>query len=214
MEKNILKKNIRIWIAAVCLIIFTALLCMVLTGNTAWLDDPVRNAFYGIRARWLTPAVKVITYTANWETVTVICLVLLLCKKTSVHFGIPAAAGALFISLFNKILKAAVQRPRPDDVLHLVSEGGFSFPSGHSITSMFSYGMLIYLVRTYAKDRKTADILSAVLAVPMFLVGPSRIYLGVHYPSDVLGGWCLAIAFLMIFMTVREYRDKENKKMH
>lgn len=221
MEKDRLNINNRkIKVAAEGIIIFTVLLCfasllrMVLTGNISWFDDSVRNAFYGIRAEWLTPIVKIITYMANWETVTVICLCLLLCKKTSVHFGIPAAAGALFISLFNKLLKAAVQRPRPDDVLHLVSEGGFSFPSGHSITSMFFYGMLIYLVRTYAKDRKTADILSAVLAVPMLLVGPSRIYLGVHYPSDVLAGWCLAIAFLMIFIIIKEYNDTGIKKMH
>ena len=214
MENRKSENNIKIWTAAVCLIIFASIFGMVITGNIAWLDDPVRNFFYGIRAEWLTPAVKAITYMANWETVTVICLVLLVCRKTSISYGIPAAAGALFISLFNKLLKAAVQRPRPDDVLHLVNEGGFSFPSGHSITSMFFYGMLIYLVRTHAKDRKHADILTAVLTVPMILVGPSRIYLGVHYPSDVLAGWCLAVAFLMIFIVIKEYENMKIKKMH
>ena len=209
MKKHIIENSKKIWIAACCLIIFTALLTMVLTENIAWLDDPVRNFFYGIRADWLTPAVKFITYLANWETVTVICLVLLICKKTSVSYGIPAAAGALFISLFNKILKAAVQRPRPDEILHLVNEGGFSFPSGHSITSMFFYSLLIYLVRTHAKSKRQADILTAVLAVPMILVGPSRIYLGVHYPSDVLAGWSLAIMFLMIFIIIRKYRYRD-----
>ena len=220
MEKNTLNNNKKLKTVAEGLIIFTvlvcfaSLLCMMLAGNISWLDDPVRNAFYGIRTDWLTPIVKIITYMANWETVTVICLALLIYKKTSVSYGIPAAAGALFISLFNKILKAAVQRPRPDDVLHLVSEGGYSFPSGHSITSMFFYGMLIYLVRTHAKSRKQADILSAVLAVPMILVGPSRIYLGVHYPSDVLAGWCLAITFLMIFIIIKEHNNSGIKKMH
>lgn len=96
--------------------------------------------------------------------------------------------------MLNKLIKTAVQRPRPDDVVHLISEGGFSFPSGHSITSMFVFGLLIFLVRSNVRNKTAANVLTAVLSIPMILIGLSRIYLGVHYPTDVLAGWCLGIA--------------------
>ena len=100
--------------------------------------------------------------------------------------------GEIFVTILNKTIKHIIQRLRPEDIDHLVQEGGYSFPSGHSITSMFVYGMLLYLIWIHVKDRRLRNILSVLV-----LVGPSRIYLGVHYPTDVLAGWCLGFAVLM-----------------
>lgn len=178
-------------IAGFCVIFYA-----VLTGNALGFDNVVRNFFYDIRNDFLTVGVKVLTYLGNWQTVVILCLVLLMVKRTRVTYGVPVSIGAIFVTLLNKGIKNIVQRPRPDDVVHLINQGGFSFTSGHSITSMFVYGMLIYLVRTNVNNKTAANILTAVLAVPMLLIGPSRVYLGVHFPTDVLGGWCLGITVI------------------
>ena len=119
---------------------------------------------------------------------------MLLIKTTKLTNVITVSAGAIYVTVLNKLIKTAVQRPRPDDVVNLISEGGFSFPSGHSITSMFVFGLLIFLVRSNVRNKTAANVLTAVLSIPMILIGLSRIYLGVHYPTDVLAGWCLGIA--------------------
>lgn len=179
---------------------FCILLFSVLTGYAAAFDDPVRNFFYDLRCEWLTPIVKAITYLGNWQVIVILCLVLLILPQTRISYGIPVASGAIFVTILNKIIKNVVQRPRPDDILHLVQEGGFSFSSGHSITSMFVYGMLIYLIRKNVQNRTLANILTVLLCIPLIGVGISRIYLGVHYPTDVLAGWCLGITVIVLMV--------------
>lgn len=173
---------------------FTAMLCLFLTGNAHWIDDPVRELLYGLRSGGLTAVMKVITYMGNWQTVTALCIVLLLIRKTRITCGIPLAAGAAFVTLLNRGIKLLVERPRPEDITHLIEEGGFSFASGHAAASMFLFSMLIYLIRKNFRNRKAADILTALLAFPMIAIGISRVYLGVHYPTDVIAGWGLGIA--------------------
>ncbi|MBR1992997.1 MAG: phosphatase PAP2 family protein [Firmicutes bacterium] len=180
-------------IISTCLAAFFALWLMVEVGDASLIDDPIRNAVISTRSDWLTPIMKVITYMGNWQMITVICLILLAFRKTRLTYGVPLSIGALFVSLANKGIKAIVMRPRPDQAMFLIEQGGWSFPSGHSITSMFFYGMAIWLIRRNVTDPRLADILTVLLAIPMVLIGVSRVYLGVHYPTDVLAGWCLGV---------------------
>ena len=76
---------------------------------------------------------------------------------------------------------------------------------------MFVFGILIYLVRVNVQDRTAANILTVIIAVPMVCIGLSRIYLGVHYPSDVLAGWALGIAVMMV---VIEIADRLRSRSH
>lgn len=175
---------------------FCVIFYFVVTGGSAAFDLKGEAFFCGLRRDFLTPVVKGITYMGNWQTVTALCLALLIIKPLRIDWGIPVSAGAIFVTLLNKTLKHMVQRPRPQEVVHLINEGGFSFPSGHSITSMFVYGLLIYLVRTNVKNKTAANILTAALSFLAVCVGMSRVYLGVHYPTDVLAGWCLGIAVM------------------
>ena len=119
--------------------------------------------------------------------------------------------SAISVTVINKIIKNLVQRDRPDQIYHLIKQGGYSFTSGHSITSMFVFGMLIYLVRVNVQNRTAANILTVVLAIPMVCIGLSRIYLGVHYPTDVLAGWALGIAVMMV---VIEIADRLHRRSH
>ncbi|MBQ3184382.1 MAG: phosphatase PAP2 family protein [Firmicutes bacterium] len=180
-------------IISTCLAAFFALWLMVEVGDASLIDDPIRNAVISTRSDWLTPIMKAITYMGNWQTITVICLILLAFRKTRLTYGVPLSIGALFVSLANKGIKAIVMRPRPDQDMFLIEQDGWSFPSGHSITSMFFYGMAIWLIRRNVTDPRLADILTVLLAIPMVLIGVSRVYLGVHYPTDVLAGWCLGL---------------------
>lgn len=195
-----LANNIGIYIiTAICLSGFFTMLWLVQTGNAASIDDPVQEVIYSMRSSWLTPVMKIITYMGNWQTITAICLILLAFSKTRVTYGVPLSIGAIFVSLVNKGIKAIVSRMRPDQAMFLIEQGGWSFPSGHSITSMFFFGMLIWLIRRNVQNRRLANILTMLLAIPMILVGVSRVYLGVHYPTDVLAGWCLGIIAIALF---------------
>ena len=194
---------------------FCFLLLLVLSGKEGCLDDPIRHFFYGLRSDALTPLAIGITDLSNTKFIIALCLILLILPQTRNIYGIPVSMGAIFVTILNKTIKHIIQRLRPEDIEHLVQEGGYSFPSGHSITSMFVYGMLLYLIWIHVKDRRLRNILSVLVMIPLVLVGPSRIYLGVHYPTDVLAGWCLGFAVLMAAIGVvqRVTAGREKKSL-
>ena len=107
----------------------------------------------------------------------------------------------MLVFLLNQTLKAIVQRPRPDG-FQLAVEQGFSFPSGHSMVAMAFFGLLVWMVWHYESDRATRIGCSAAFGLVIVLVGVSRIYLGVHYASDVLAGFCVSLAWLAIYTHV------------
>lgn len=198
----------RIGIIIVALTGFGAILFFVLGKETLVFDTVIRQWFYSLRSEPLTAVLKVITYMGNWQSISLLCLILLIFKSTRVNFGVPVSIVAIFVTIFNKLIKYVVQRPRPDVSLHLIEQGGFSFTSGHSITSMAVFGILIFLVRKYVTSKKKANILTAVLIIPLIFIGLSRIYMGVHYPTDVLAGWCLGITVVMVASMAIDQREK------
>lgn len=113
-------------------------------------------------------------------------------------YGKYATLNLAIIVLLNQILKFVFQRPRPEGY-RLVEETGYSFPSGHSMVSAAFYGFLIYLIFHYVENRKLKWLLCTILTFLVGLIGISRIYLGVHYASDVLGGFCFSIMYLIIY---------------
>jgi undecaprenyl-diphosphatase len=100
--------------------------------------------------------------------------------------------GALVVgiaSVANGIVKAVIARDRPDLLEAIVVEPGFSFPSGHSALGMVAWGVLAVLVSRSRFGRQARTAIIAALVILVFLIGVSRIYLGVHYPTDVIAGW-------------------------
>lgn len=95
-------------------------------------------------------------------------------------------------------LKHWIQRPRPELFTHLVTAGGYSFPSGHSLAAVVAYGLLITFMAQQVKHRFARVLLGIAGVLLVALIGFSRIYLGVHYPSDVLGGYCIGAAWLTL----------------
>lgn len=101
-------------------------------------------------------------------------------------------------ALLNVVLKTLIQRPRPEG-FRLAVESGFSFPSGHSMAAMAFFGLIVWMVWHYEQDRRQRLILTAAFSAVIAMIGISRIYLGVHYASDVLGGFCASIIWLVFY---------------
>lgn len=104
---------------------------------------------------------------------------------------------ALLAGLGNAAIKLLFMRARPT-LDHLVTENSYSFPSGHATGSVLLYGTLLLLLPQFIKNRTIRLSLQLFLGIGIFLIGISRVYLGVHYPSDVLAGFCFGLAWLLM----------------
>lgn len=110
------------------------------------------------------------------------------------------AVNLAAVSILNETFKVVFHRERPD-ILRLVEAGGFSFPSGHSMISMSFYGFIAYLFYVNMKSR-WKYLTASLFSILILLIGLSRIYLGVHYTSDVLAGFSAGLAWLAVFITL------------
>ena len=99
------------------------------------------------------------------------------------------------------MLKNIVQRPRPLEY-RIIDETGYSFPSGHSMVSAAYYGFIIYLIYKMVENKKIKWTLITILSLLVISIGISRIYLGVHYTSDVIAGFLISISFLVIYTSI------------
>ncbi len=122
-------------------------------------------------------------------------------------------AMALFVLLalgggqvLASLLKLGVDRPRPELVPHLVEVVTLSFPSGHAMGAALTYGTLGVLAAGIAPNRAARICLLSLAVIATLLVGVSRVYLGVHWPSDVLAGWCAGFAWAALcFLAMRRF---------
>ena len=101
-------------------------------------------------------------------------------------------------------VKMLVQRPRPTLYTPLLHEGGFSFPSGHSLIAMVVYGLLGYFALSLVKNQAGRLAVRLVTVLLVFSIGLSRVYVQVHYPTDVLAGWTAGIPWLVACLGLHE----------
>lgn len=112
--------------------------------------------------------------------------------------------------LLNDLLKEFFARPRPDIVPHLRDVASLSFPSGHAMQSAIIYLTLGAMLMRIAERRLTKIYCMGIAVLVTFLVGASRVFLGVHYPSDVLGGWMVGFAWACVCWLVERRFDRES----
>ncbi|WP_407372011.1 phosphatase PAP2 family protein [Carnobacterium sp.] len=115
-------------------------------------------------------------------------------SKTAYWFIFNVALGA---GLLNQLVKFLFQRTRPT-IEHLILQDGYSFPSGHSMASLICYGGIAFLIIQFTSKKWTKWVVGLLAALLIIIIGISRIYLGVHFPSDVIGGFCLAGSWLLL----------------
>ena len=201
MLKKIIEKNYKWIICFLCLIIVIMLLEDIFENEQLRLDILVyRLVILNLRAEPLTTIMKLITNLSSAYVLIFISLGTLIFIKNK-KIGLCISSNLVISTILNQLLKYIIQRPRPDGY-RLISETGYSFPSGHSMVSMAFYGFIIYLIWKMVKNKKIKYISCGILSILIPLIGFSRIYLGVHYASDVVGGFAISIAYLMLFTSI------------
>lgn len=149
---------------------------------------------------FVTPATKFITNFGGAIYLIGIAIILFVVIKNK-KIGIAIISNLGIVTILNQLLKRMLQRPRPEE-FRIINETGYSFPSGHSMISMAFYGFLIYLIYKNIKNKYLKGSLITVLGVLIISIGVSRIYLGVHYTSDVVAGFLIAISYLIIYISM------------
>lgn len=166
------------------------------------LDGSILDFLGTFRTPWLTSFFEAMTFFGSTLVITAISLavasVLMIHRKktTAVLFGYLTICDALITF----IIKNAIHRTRPDPLERLIVETGYSLPSGHSSSSIFLYGAIAILVVPLIPSRLGQILVSVLVVIWILLIGVSRTYLGVHYPTDVLAGYALGALLLVIFI--------------
>ena len=190
-------KNDKMVIASlILLLIFIILVFLYNYFNV--IDDYVYSLIKPFIFSGVTNIMQFITFFADpiW-CILLSCLMVLLVqnKKMSKAFLL----NLICVFLLNYILKMIFSRTRPVDI-NLIVETGFSFPSGHAMISLGIYGFLIYLLLKSDKNKLFKIIGTCFLILLIFLIGISRIYLGVHYATDVIAGFIISASYLLLFI--------------
>lgn len=142
------------------------------------------------------------TYLGDWRVivglsiVSVAVLWSLRKKQEAIFFAVALISG----EIIKEFLKLLFHRQRPSTNFALISESGYSFPSGHAFMSIIFYGMICFFVYKLCQNKWQKFFLLFVSSTFIFLIGLSRIYLGVHWASDVLAGWIIGGAILAFFI--------------
>ena len=201
MLKRIIEKNYKWIIAFLCLIIVLMMLEDIFENEQLALDMFVyRLVILNLRTEPLTTFMEIITNLSSSYVLIAITIGIWIFVKNK-KVGWCVASNLVITVLLNQLLKYIIQRPRPDGY-RLITESGYSFPSGHSMVSMAFYGLIIYLIWKMVKNKKIKYISCGILAILIPMIGFSRIYLGVHYASDVIGGFAISIVYLLLYTNI------------
>ncbi len=194
-------KNLKWIILFICIIGFIAILENVCEQEIINVDIMGYNLVSKfLISDFATPIAKVITNFGGVIFIVISTIILFVGIKNK-KIGTAIILNLFIITFLNLILKNIIQRPRPTQ-FRLIDESGYSFPSGHSMISMAFYGFLVYLIYQYIKNKKLKIALIIVLSILPILIGISRIYLGVHYTTDVVGGFLISISYLIIYTRI------------
>ena len=198
--KEFITKNFKWIILFICLIGFLAI------AEDVFNKEIMSGDIIGYKlvstfliSNFATPIAKFITNFGGAIFLIALTIVLLVLIKNK-KIGISIFSNLVIVTILNQLLKAILQRPRPTEY-RIVEETGYSFPSGHSMVSMAFYGYLIYLIYKYVKNKYIKWISIVLLSILVCSIGISRIYLGVHYTSDVLGGFLISMSYLVIYIS-------------
>ena len=198
---SLARDNARAIMALAAALVFLVLLGEVAKGEIMRLDTLAYQVFVGgMRSDALTPVMEGFTSLAS--------VVVLAVMAAAIAALAPGKAPGWCVSInlacvvaLNALLKVIVQRPRPEG-FRLIEESGYSFPSGHSMVAMAFFGLLIWMIWRYHRRDAMRVVWCVTFGLVIAMVGISRIYLGVHYASDVIAGFCVSLMWLAFYTRV------------
>lgn len=183
-------------------------------------DSSIQQTLVSMRSEELTPTVRVITDLgdryAYFAVIGILTLIFLQKRKGKLALQILFVSG--LSAWATVVLKNTYQRQRPG-IEHLVEIGGLSFPSGHALSAMAFYSFCIYLIWRYMRWPAWRIVLTLMCGLLIVAIGASRVYLGVHYPSDVIAGFVAGLIWssfcILLFNLISLWRRRrENKKLN
>ncbi|MGO4495431.1 phosphatase PAP2 family protein [Paenibacillus sp. 2RAB27] len=186
-----LKVTIFLILSIISVLCFAVVASLLKGQSIAQFDSSVISSIQGLERPWLTSVMKIFTFIGSTPVVVVISIVCLFLFFKFLHHRQELVLFLILVAgtaILNLILKMIFQRERPS--LHrLIQETGYSFPSGHSMEAFALYAALAFLLWRHVPTRRGRTIVILISILMILMIGISRIYLGVHYPSDVVGAY-------------------------
>lgn len=195
----------------VTLILVFTIKMVVLDENTA-LDITFSNYLQRFSSDWLFSLMNFVTVLGNHPVIIAGYILLLLLTLFVLHhktkaWKIPliglSALGWMYL------LKFIFGRERP--LLPLIEVSGYSFPSGHALNSLVFYGLVICMIQIYVNSKWVKTAFTIVLALLITAIGISRVYLGVHYLTDIIAGFCIGIIWLYTVLRITKFDECYSK---
>ena len=196
------KKNILLIVMSIVLFIILAIAINadILSGFESWVYFESVEHMSDI----LTNILIFITNFGGPIGISLICITIFLIPKLRNKLGLPVSIAVSTSFILNIILKLIFARERPD-ILRLVTENSYSFPSGHAMINMALYTVLIIYAYKSIKSKRIKYPLIIAMMLLVIAIGFTRIYLGVHYAGDIIGGWLLGFAIgLSVYMLMKK----------
>lgn len=202
MEKKINKKFIvNTILTSIAFFSFVALLILVLCDYVFRIDK-FNIVVANNRNEFLTGFLKIFTHLGSFYTLALLSVIGVLLiwfvmknKRLSAFY-----AGAFaVVCISNFVIKQIVRRIRPEHLM-IIEETGFSFPSGHAMMTFAFFALAIHFIFKFIKNRPLKISLISVFSFVIALIGFSRIYLGVHYLTDIIAGFLISFVIVMIFI--------------
>ncbi|MHA6249086.1 phosphatase PAP2 family protein [Pontibacter sp. CAU 1760] len=189
-----------LWMAFfACLILFLVVANEVFVQRDTALDESLFRFAESHTSPQTTRWMKIISFFASAEYLMVapplVVLVFAFFKRLR-WYGLKVLLVSVSSSILNQVMKRYFERPRP--AFAMLEQSGLSFPSGHAMIGIAFYGLLIYVAWRTVRSRLWRWVLSVLLLVLILLIGYSRIYLKVHYATDVLAGYAMGLLWLIV----------------
>ena len=202
--------------AIVTLIFFGWLADEALEGDARHFDDVTRAAVHQLATPALTTIMRGLSFAGSTISLTIATIVVVAVlvirkhRREATLFAITMIGAALL----NVTLKLTFKRPRPVPFFNLTAPESYSFPSGHSLSSAVFFGALAAMLATRVKSKRARAAIWIVAAAMFLLIGLSRIYLGVHYTTDVIAGFAAALIWILVvrFVEMELIRWRQRKQ--
>ena len=182
-------------------ILFFVLVGLIVNNITLPIDLEIYRIIISLYSEFRTEVF--ITFTTIWGTywvifITLIVTTLLILKKKYIKYALMVLFNPVFIYIINEVIKAIIQRPRPN-IFRIIPETWYSFPSWHTMQAVALYWLIIILSSQFIKYKWLRIIIYTISLIMILWIATSRIYLGVHYFSDIV--WWIIVSTICLITT-------------